>query len=963
MTDQGFDIEAVIAHFEESLSPEEDDVGIPSYLKAYEELSRMLNILGMIFSFVESDVKDKREILKKLHSEDSQNYSTVKSMVDFEILPEGKPKNNGSRTLLRLHRALEFIILFVEDIHKSTPESNISDLFRISYDKSLARHHGWFIRKTVGLASHAVPNRNFLVKVMFSNGEEPTAEDIDKVAKKFADVLQNVYKRVQVIYEDRQILNLPTVTSNFRMTLAMNKDPEFVEEIGLGLGFSKSPAFFDDKNKYVYLVSENCVFVFNARSGKRLYILRYNENQLIVHANDQYCVSITESGLLLHWDVESQSLLKADNFSKYPLTYVYRTSDGFYCVSTKQKEKQTFVSKLILEVDGNIKSFTNLGNFPKFIQNKKQLTITDDFVVVITSKVHLDAFGFKGKFQNSQYICRSSFQKLEKQNLLAFDSLTIVDDTLYASLNIGRILFWKDFSQDGFKASNMSFFHRNPSSIDFLVFSKGVLYIGCGDATVTRWNLNATGNGRWQKPDNSETFDSPVSCLSLSKDGTLLSVQLEDNTIWIIQTSSMNIVCELQTMQWNQEFNWLPLCKDSTRPDLVLTGGRLGNIQWVDPTKWRTVAFFDVTDENTPPRDNIPYGLVYDWLNVYLVNASPSTLVTVERRRNKEHEPSMIKFFRRNPKSALADLVLEDMIEWEKSGLKVMSSNDDLSVDEAFASLKEEEIVFIDKTGQITVFIRDVKRSGRWLQDLSRTSHWMGSKVNAATSVRNNCFAAIHTNGEGNSKYILIWQLEDLSIYKIVDAIADPLTIEWAPIKKEGAENLLIISSKFCVSAFDIVNQSINWIITVPHVSIFSSLEVLCCYKKSRAYVLDPITGDLEKEVVFGSPIKQLFVATSGRNLRFLGSINKCAGVMTLCLLKLENAENDTDRDIAVKKTPFAELIVQNREQETKLKSVKTYKNVSIKSKFDGPVYASAPLTRLAPELIKECFIPREELA
>lgn len=77
-----------------------------------------------------------------------------------------------------------------------------------------------------------------------------------------------------------------------RMTLATNKDPEFVEEVGLGLNLAKLPAFFDDKNKYAYLISDNCVFVFNARSGKRLYILRYNENQLIVHANDQYVSSL-----------------------------------------------------------------------------------------------------------------------------------------------------------------------------------------------------------------------------------------------------------------------------------------------------------------------------------------------------------------------------------------------------------------------------------------------------------------------------------------------------------------------------------------------------------------------------------------------------------------------------------------------------------------------------------------------
>uniref|UniRef100_A0AC35G2L5 Glycolipid transfer protein domain-containing protein n=1 Tax=Panagrolaimus sp. PS1159 TaxID=55785 RepID=A0AC35G2L5_9BILA len=208
MSADSFQIESVIKHFEECLH-EENDIDLMTYVRAYEELSRLFNILGIIFSFVESDVKEKREILKQLYQQDSQSYKSVNSMVEYEIVPGQKPKQIGCRTLLRLHRALEFLILFVEDVHRSKPEDNISELFRDAYEKSLSQHHGWLIRKTVQLASHAVPSRDFLIKVIFAHGEEPTPEQLESVACKFVKVVQDVYDRVQLIYADNKLLNLP----------------------------------------------------------------------------------------------------------------------------------------------------------------------------------------------------------------------------------------------------------------------------------------------------------------------------------------------------------------------------------------------------------------------------------------------------------------------------------------------------------------------------------------------------------------------------------------------------------------------------------------------------------------------------------------------------------------------------------------------------------------------------------
>lgn len=300
-------------------------------------------------------------------------------------------------------------------------------------------------------------------------------------------------------------------------------------------------------------------------------------------------MSVTSSGVLLKWDLQTQSVIKADSITSEGLTYVYNIPEGFYCVTSEKNT--TTINKLILDNNGGIKEYQPVGSFSKTVRNRKQLAICDDFAVVVVGKINLELLPFNSNVKPNRYVCRNSFANLVKQNLLAFDAVYLVEGTLYASLNIGRLLFWKLFDKDFFSPKNLSSFHRHPSSTEFIITNKEVLYAGGGEAVVNKWNLAATGNGRWQKPDSAEKFDAPISCLSISKDGSLLIVQLEDNTIWVLQTTSMNILCEFQSMQWNAESNWLPLVHDPTRPDLIVTGGRIGHIQWFDPTKWRTVAF------------------------------------------------------------------------------------------------------------------------------------------------------------------------------------------------------------------------------------------------------------------------------------------------------------------------------------------------------------------------------------
>ena len=86
----------------------------------YEELFKFLNLLGTVFGWVASDIDAKMEILRGLkNGEQSEKYQSVQSMIQYEvdnnlIKHKAKDSSTGTRNLLRLHRALEYIVAFLD---------------------------------------------------------------------------------------------------------------------------------------------------------------------------------------------------------------------------------------------------------------------------------------------------------------------------------------------------------------------------------------------------------------------------------------------------------------------------------------------------------------------------------------------------------------------------------------------------------------------------------------------------------------------------------------------------------------------------------------------------------------------------------------------------------------------------------------------------------------------------------
>ncbi|XP_046432065.1 ceramide-1-phosphate transfer protein isoform X2 [Neodiprion pinetum] len=161
-----FDLRTVHDNFDRALI-QDDDVDIKMYLAAYNELYKFFQLMGSVFSFVSSDLKQKIDILAELISKDEENFVTIKSMIQHETennLLQKADYTNGSRTLLRLHRGLDFISEFLRQLGELSDGDKTSACCQDAYNKTLAKHHPWIIRKGAVVAMYAMPTRELLFK-------------------------------------------------------------------------------------------------------------------------------------------------------------------------------------------------------------------------------------------------------------------------------------------------------------------------------------------------------------------------------------------------------------------------------------------------------------------------------------------------------------------------------------------------------------------------------------------------------------------------------------------------------------------------------------------------------------------------------------------------------------------------------------------------------------------------------
>lgn len=184
-----------------------------SSLPIMNTLNSFMNTLGNVFSFISKDVVSKVQILENLLTgENGSHYVTVQSMVKYElennlvdITKRGNHTESGCRTLLRLHRALRWLELFLDSLRTSKEDNKTSVMCSDAYNESLAQHHPWLIRKAVGVAFCALPGRDTFFQVMNAGDQK----QVVALLGESLPLISEVYQITEDLFAKNNLLELP----------------------------------------------------------------------------------------------------------------------------------------------------------------------------------------------------------------------------------------------------------------------------------------------------------------------------------------------------------------------------------------------------------------------------------------------------------------------------------------------------------------------------------------------------------------------------------------------------------------------------------------------------------------------------------------------------------------------------------------------------------------------------------
>ncbi|XP_001364743.2 ceramide-1-phosphate transfer protein [Monodelphis domestica] len=210
--DTDFNLKVVLVNFKQCLS-EKEEVLMDPYLTGWKGLIKFLNNLGAVFAFISKDVLTKVQIMEKFrNSEQKENYFSLQSMVKYEISnnlvdfqKRADHPDSGCRTILRLHRALHWLQLFLDGLRTSQEDSKTSSLCTDSYNIALATYHPWLIRKAVTVAFCTLPSRNAFLETM----NVGTPEEAVEMLSDAMPFIGQVYQLSQKLFEENALLDLP----------------------------------------------------------------------------------------------------------------------------------------------------------------------------------------------------------------------------------------------------------------------------------------------------------------------------------------------------------------------------------------------------------------------------------------------------------------------------------------------------------------------------------------------------------------------------------------------------------------------------------------------------------------------------------------------------------------------------------------------------------------------------------
>ena len=126
------------------------------------------------------------------------------------IKRKGKDYTSGTTNLLRIHRALEFIVMFLKGVPGLALDDKCCPLAQDAYKKTLKKHHPWMVQKAALLAMHTLPLKKVLIEKISGNEsgsvEYKAAEDM---LPHGVEIMGEVYEKINEAYKQYDLLSLP----------------------------------------------------------------------------------------------------------------------------------------------------------------------------------------------------------------------------------------------------------------------------------------------------------------------------------------------------------------------------------------------------------------------------------------------------------------------------------------------------------------------------------------------------------------------------------------------------------------------------------------------------------------------------------------------------------------------------------------------------------------------------------
>lgn len=188
---------------------EDEDIDLEHYLIGYKELCKFCYLLGKGFGFIGAEIESKIKTLESFQCGDNkEHFRTIKEMIHYELssnLLEKPDYVSGCRTLLRLHRGLDFFRLFLKGVSQLGPDESTYNVGQEIYDATLGLYHSWYIRMGAGVAMYTLPTKCVLFqKVTGENHVDEALEFLPRVI----EVTNQNFHRVQTCLAEHNLLEL-----------------------------------------------------------------------------------------------------------------------------------------------------------------------------------------------------------------------------------------------------------------------------------------------------------------------------------------------------------------------------------------------------------------------------------------------------------------------------------------------------------------------------------------------------------------------------------------------------------------------------------------------------------------------------------------------------------------------------------------------------------------------------------